>query len=153
MNYARLSNEELKQFPYPNLIAEWRESGYSVCTLGDHMGLGRYREENDPVIMAKLRGDDKVTTEEAIGLAELFGTKLEYLFSHELKTMNGESMAYWRWYDRNKRKEEELKQIRMREEIMRNLREKPYLLEIFTELMKMSQKQLYELTYGQAVGM
>ena len=73
MEYKRLSNEELSKFPYPNLIAELIESHYSICTLGDHMGLGSRRQEDDPEIWAKLKGLRKITASEAIGLARLFG--------------------------------------------------------------------------------
>lgn len=34
MKYKKLSINELKQFKYPNLMAELMESGYSICTLG-----------------------------------------------------------------------------------------------------------------------
>ena len=47
MWYKKMSNEELQKCPYPNLIAELIESGYSICTLGTHMGLGDHCEQAD----------------------------------------------------------------------------------------------------------
>ena len=128
MEYKRLSNEELSKFPYPNLIAELIESHYSICTLGDHMGLGRYRREDDPEIWAKLRGQQKITASESVGLSRLFGAKLEYLFSDTLNILCEKPMAYIRWYDTNKRHEIETQQIRDRDKIMGILREFPALI-------------------------
>lgn len=142
MNYRRLSNEELKKQTYPNLIAEWLESGYSFCTLGERLGLGSYREEGDSEVLAKMTGKDELVPREAIELCKLFGVKMEYLFSHELKCIDEKPMAYLRWYESNKRKEEELRQYKAREEILRNLQEKPYLLEMFSVLVEMSQQEL-----------
>lgn len=43
-----LTNEELNNLKYPNLIAEVRETTYSICTIADHMGLPKpYRKEDD----------------------------------------------------------------------------------------------------------
>lgn len=103
MNYERFTNEELQRFPYPNLISEWRESGYSICTLAEHMGIGLYRSEDDPETLGKLRGAEKITTSEAIGLCRLFGVEMDYLFSKELKVISDMPAAYWRWYDENKK--------------------------------------------------
>lgn len=129
MNYKRFSNEELKKYPYPNLIAEWRESGYSMCTLGDYMGLGQYRQEDDPEIWEKLKGVKDISASETLGLARLFNVDLKYLFSSELKLSTGMPVAYWRWYDSNKRKEEELKRDNDIWAIERELRKRPELLE------------------------
>ena len=72
--------ETLPKYKYPNLVAEFMETGYSICTLSEHMGLGR-RQENDPLINAKLFGDEKIMSDEAIGLARLFGCEIRYLFA------------------------------------------------------------------------
>lgn len=103
MNYKKLTNEQINTFPYPNLIAELIESGYSICTLGEHMGLEGRRSENDPQIWSKLRGQDEIMASEAFGLARLFNTECEYLFSSELTEIDGMSAAYWRWFYENVR--------------------------------------------------
>lgn len=104
MNYERFTNEELQRFPYPNLISEWRESGYSICTLAEHMGIGLYRSEDDPETLGKLRGAEKITVSEAAGLCRLFGVEMDYLFSKELRVISDMPVAYWRWYDENKKR-------------------------------------------------
>ena len=68
MVYKKISNQQLSEFKYPNLIAELIESGYSICTCSDHMGLGR-RQENDQEIWDKLKGKRKMSLSEAKGLA------------------------------------------------------------------------------------
>ncbi len=96
MIYRKLSAEELKQYPYPNLIAEWIASGYSVCTLGTHMGLPGRREEDDPEMMDKLHGRAEIMANEALGLSRLFGASMEYLFSRDLSTDGDQPIAYAR---------------------------------------------------------
>lgn len=145
MNYRRLSNEELQKCPYPNLIAEWRESGYSFCTLGKHMGLGCYREENDSQIWRKLRGEDKITAGEAIGLSELFGVKMSYLFDDKLAISREKPVAYWRWYESNRKLEEDLRQIEERECIMREMRQKTYLFKAFKTVAGMNKEELEKI--------
>lgn len=142
MFYKRLSNEALKKFYYPNLMAEWRESRYSFCTLGDHMGLGCHREENDPEIWAKLRGEISITAEEAIGLAGLFGVKLNYLFSRELEIFGDMPVAYWRWLESNKRMDEQDRIFHEMERLRQVVEEKPYLLEHFTMFSDMKEEEL-----------
>lgn len=52
-----LTNEELNNLKYPNLIAEVRETTYSICTIADHMGLPKpYRKEDDAETWDKLTG-------------------------------------------------------------------------------------------------
>lgn len=142
MRYERFTNEELQRFPYPNLIAEWRESGYSICTLANHMELGMYRKEDDSQMMAKLRGEEQILTSEALGLSNLFGVAMEYLFSHNLKIITGKPAAYWRWFDKNKKIDEEIERNKKVREIERELKEKPYLLEFFKEAVTWNKEQL-----------
>lgn len=142
MVYRKLSNEELQAFPYPNLIAELIESGYSICTLGDHMGIGSRCKEDDPEVWARLRGEKEILASEAAGLARLFNVNLEYLFGEKLNTMSGKSFAYYRWYDWNRKMEE---QSRVREavyEISWELREKPYLLDFVQKMVRWSEAEL-----------
>lgn len=105
---------DLKKFKYPNLVAEFMETGYSVCTLSDHMGLGR-REENDPLMKAKLFGEEDILTTEALGPAGLFGCGLDYLFDNELCVAGPYPLAYVRHLESNMRQEKELKKIHMKE--------------------------------------
>ena len=145
MNYCRLPNEKLQQYPYPNLIAEWWESGYSICTLGDHMGLGCYREENDSEIWAKLRGEEAITASEALGLSRLFGVEAGYLFNKELTVFSEKPIAYWRWFDTNRRREEEMRQFKEREDIMSEMKKKPYLFKAFKVIARMSEPEMGKL--------
>lgn len=105
---------DLKKFRYPNLVAEFMETGYSVCTLSDHMGLGR-RGENDPLMKAKLFGEEEILTTEALALAGLFGCRMEYLFSNELRMAGPYPLAYVRHLESNRRQEKEFKTTRMKE--------------------------------------
>ena len=143
MKYQRLSNEELRKFKYPNLVAELIESGYSICTCADHMGLGR-REENDPEIWGKLRGEKKIYASEALGLARLFNVKFDYLFSNELKTVSGMTYAFCRWSKYNSKRDKEYQEYLTRQEIERELRKKPYLLEFIREVSHWTEKEIEE---------
>lgn len=144
MVYDKLTVEQLEQFPYPNLIAELIESGYSICTLGEHMGLKRRRKEDDQEIWGKLRGEIEITAQEGFALARLFGTNVEYLFKDHLSHFNGKSAAYWRWIEENRWKEEELQRICERDEIEACLREKPQLTKLMRKIMDLSDDQLDE---------
>lgn len=132
--YRSQTKEQLQEYKYPNLIAEIIESGYSICTCADHMGLGRHRQEDDPKVLGKLYGQEELLASEAIGLAGLFGVELEYLFANDLKLMNGETLAHIRWYEDNLRREREIQEIRKRDKIMTGLRDKPYLLDFILEV-------------------
>lgn len=143
MKYQRLSNEELRKFKYPNLIAELIESGYSICTCADHMGLGR-REENDPEIWDKLRGEKELYTSEAFGLSQLFGVNFDYLFSDQLKTISGMTYAFCRWSDYNAKRDKEYQEYLTRQEIERELRKKPYLLDFIREATHWTEKEVKE---------
>lgn len=79
-----LKNDDLQKFRYPNLIAEFLEAGYSLCTLSEWMGYGRC-EENDFTIKNKLYGYIDITIEEASKLGKLFMCDLDYLFHEKLK--------------------------------------------------------------------
>ena len=143
MKYQRLSNEELRKFKYPNLMAELIESGYSICTCADHMGLGR-REENDPEIWDKLRGEKELYTSEASGLSQLFGVNFDYLFSDQLKTISGMTYAFCRWSDYNAKRDKEYQEYLTRQEIERELRKKPYLLEFIREATSWTEEEVKE---------
>ena len=102
---SELTIDDLRFFKYPNLMAEVKETTYSICTIAEHMGLPRpYRKENDPETWDKLTGRTEISCGEAFGLARLFGVSVEYLFSCELKVVHGQTAAYWRWFDEKKRR-------------------------------------------------
>lgn len=133
MIYAKKSNEELAKYRYPNLMAELINSGYSICTLADHMGLGGHRKEDDSEVWAKLKGDCEILCSEALGLTRLFGVEMKYLFSYDLEVLCDTPMAYFRWNDENKRKEREYWEYQERKKIICELSEKPYLLDFMKQ--------------------
>lgn len=146
MVYQKLSNEELQKFRYPNLIAELIESGYSICTLSEHMKLGK-REEDDPEIWAKLKGSKDILTNEAIGLSQLFNTKMEYLFDHTLRTLvDGKTYAEVRWFDAKQKEEQNYREYQEREEIYKGLKEKPYLYEFMKMALSLDSDEVKALT-------
>lgn len=144
MMYKKLSNDELQKFRYPNLIAELIESGYSICTCADHMGLEGRRQEDDSEVWGKLKGTIDLDALEAFGLARLFGVKLEYLFSDKLELFSGMPAAHLRWYEWNRQKEREDKERIKREEIERELRKKPYLLDFMKEAVQWNKDELQQ---------
>lgn len=138
-----LTNEELNNFIYPNLIAEVRETTYSICTIADHMGLSRpYRKEDDAETWDKLTGKRDLLCGEAFGLSQLFNVSPEYLYSKELKTVNGKTAAYSRRFDAHEKQRNELEQIREIRKIERELREKPYLLEFMKVAVTLNNEQI-----------
>ena len=142
MKYARLSIELLNKYKYPNLIAELIESGYSICTVGDHLGMGAYRKEDDKEVWDKLKGDTEIFASEALALSKLFDTKMEYLFSKNLEVIDEKPIAYYRWFDDNREKEKELKRIEDIQTIEKALEEKPYLLKFFMISLDCSSNQI-----------
>ena len=84
-NLFYLTNEELNLFKYPNLMAEVRETTYSICTIADHMGLPKpYRKEDDVETWDKLTGKRELLCGEAFRLSRLFGVSPEYLLNKKL---------------------------------------------------------------------
>lgn len=86
--------EQLQRFPYPNLIAEICEHGYSMATIANHMGY-ETGVESYPLIRAKMSGRIDVTIREVLALAMLFNRDLDYLFDSELSLVDGRPKAYW----------------------------------------------------------
>lgn len=80
MNYDWLGYDVIEKSKYPNLLAEIKESGYSICTVSDHMGCNPHVSEDDPGTWNKLLGREGITLEESIGLVHLFNVSYEYLF-------------------------------------------------------------------------
>ena len=116
----------LSAYKYPNLMAEVKESTCSICTIAEHMGLGRYRKEDDLKVWSKLTGREEILCDEAFGLARLFNTGIEYLFSHELNIIDGQTAAYWRWFDFHSEAQRKSEIFKARSEIMNELKAKPY---------------------------
>ena len=140
---SELTIEELKGFKYPNLMAEVKETTYSICTIAEFMELpGPRRKEDDPETWDKLTGRKKLSCKEAVGLAKLFGVSIEYLFSDELELVCGQTTAHWSWFDERRRQEKEAKRDRLIREIERKLKEKPYILEFVREAVTWSPEQL-----------
>lgn len=145
MNYRRLTNEQLGNFPYPNLIAEIIESGYGFHTISDFMGHGNTYETQD-MIMAKLKGEDSILASEAFGLAKYYNVKFKYLFSHELSVVEGKPEAYWRWYDTNKRKREEYERNQELNKIQAELKRRTSLVDLMKLVINMSDEDLCSVT-------
>lgn len=118
MRLSELTNEMLSTYKYPNLMAEVKESTYSICTIAEHIGLGRYRKEDDSKVWSKLTGREEILYDEALGLARLFDTKIEYLFSHELNIIDGQTAAYWRWFDFHQEAQRESEIFKARNKIL-----------------------------------
>lgn len=138
-----LTNEELNNLKYPNLIAEVRETTYSICTIADHMGLPKpYRKEDDAETWGKLIGNRELLCNEAVGLSRLFGVSLEYLFDKKLKIVNGKPAAYWRWFDEHKKQRQELERCKEIRKLECELREKPYLLELMKIAVTLNDEQI-----------
>lgn len=126
MNYKRLSNEELSRCKYPNLMAEITESTYSICTIAEHMKLGR-RKEDDPEVWGMLNGTIELRASNMYGLMRLYNAEYEYLFSETLQVIDGKPSAYWHWYERNQEQQRELERMRALSKISDTLHNKSYL--------------------------
>lgn len=138
-----LTNEELNNFKYPNLMAEVREATYSICTIADHMGLSRpYRKEDDAETWDKLTGKRELLCGEAFGLSRLFGVSPEYLLNEKLKTVDGKPAAYWRWFDAHEEQRQELERLKEIRKIECELRENPYLLEFMKVAVTWNREQI-----------
>lgn len=126
MNYKRLSNEELSRYKYPNLMAEITESTYSICTIAEHMKLGR-RKGDDPEVWGMLNGTIELRASNMYGLMRLYNAEYEYLFSETLQVIDGKPSAYWHWYERNQEQQRELERMRALSKISDTLHNKSYL--------------------------
>lgn len=135
----------LPKYKYPNLVAEFMESGYSLCTLSDYMGNGRCEEDN-LIMREKIFENREITTQEAMGLARLFGCKLEYLFSHKLEMFGDVPTAYIRHYDSNKQMEQEMEIYKIADEVRNALKSKPYLKEFMKLALTWSGEQVKHAT-------
>lgn len=144
MRYEKLSNDELNKYPYPNLMAEIIESGYSICTVAEHMGLPRRRQQYDAEVWGKLKGDVDILASEAIWLSHLYNVKMEYLFDDKLQVMCGMSLAYWRWRGWNEKIKREESQRQLVRKIQNTLMNRPELIQLFKELITLDADQLQE---------
>lgn len=131
MNYRKLGTAELNKYKYPNLVAEIMESGYSICTLSEHMGYGRCKED-DSLIRAKVFGDGEISFTECVALVRLFACDFEYLFAEELRVEEGRPMAFYRHYEMNRQLERDSEIYRLAERLRERMRKE----EGFLEFMK-----------------
>lgn len=128
MNYDWMTYEEIEKAKYPNLLAEIKESGYSICTISEFMGFGMCKED-DKTVWDKLYGVEEITLKEARNLCRHYGVDFTYLFDKKLHNTCGKSIAYWRWYDENRKKQEEIERRKAIMEIYNELVANPELLE------------------------
>lgn len=140
MNYT-ISIEDMKECRYPNLVAEFVESHCSLCTISEYMGHGRCSEDKK-FIWEKLMGDIELMLDEANGLMQLFGAKADYLFDEELKMYGGKPIAYYRYYEANRRLEEGMRIHQIAEDIRHGLKEKPYLAEFMKSILSWTEEQV-----------
>ena len=80
-------------------------------------------------------GQEPITAEEAFHLSVLFGVAMFYLLDKELRTTDGKSLAYTRWYDRNKKLEEEYRQEAAIEKIVKTMKKSPWLIKRVNEFL------------------
>lgn len=100
MNYDWLKYEDIERSKYPNLLAEIKESGYSICTVSQSMENNPHVPEDDPYTWNKLLGPEELTLQECRGLTKLFNVSYEYLFSNELAKAGEVPIAHMRWYEK-----------------------------------------------------
>lgn len=115
MNYDWMKYEDIEKVTYPNLLAEIKESHYSICTVAEYMGLGR-RQEDDRETWDKLTGRKGIFSSEGVGLMGLFNVKYEYLFADRLQKEAGQPLARIRWMDWNIKMQVELEDKKIEEE-------------------------------------
>lgn len=144
MYYQKLTTTQLSKYKYPNLIAELIESHYSICTVAEHIGMGR-RSETDLEVWDKLTGKTEIFASEGMELSKLFGVTIEYLFSHELTTFRGQPKAFWRWLDFNRKIQEDSERYRVAEEVKRRIMDNPLLLKFFRKAVTWSDEELQQI--------
>ena len=115
MNYDWMKYDDIEKATYPNLLAEIKESQYSICTVAEYMGLGR-RQEDDRETWDKLTGRKEIFSSEGVGLMGLFNAKYEYLFADRLQKEAGQPLARIRWMDWNIKMQVELEDKKIEEE-------------------------------------
>lgn len=150
MNYYWLTYEEIEKAKYPNLLAEIKESGYSTSTLADFMGLGakkngEKRSEDDPEVWDKLTGKEELLASELFGIAKYYNAGVDYLLSHKLEMCQGKSVAYWRWYEENKRMQEDIERKKAIMEIYDELIVNSELLEFMKWCKTLTREQRKEV--------
>lgn len=96
MYYDWLKYEDIEKSPYPNLLAELKESGYSIARLSECM-TGHTCAEDDPNVWSKLKGESPFLAAEVVSLAELFKMEPKYLFGSKLERVGGTPCAAQHW--------------------------------------------------------
>lgn len=134
MEYVRQDYCWIRKQKFPNLLAEIKESGYSISTIRDHMGMGRYGDIQE--VWDKITGKADMFPEEIAGLAGLFGVDIKYLITPELVVIEEKSMAYWRHYELNRRLEEQSALNQKVERIAKELLKNPDLLYFISDVIE-----------------
>ena len=140
MNYDWIKYSDIEKEKYPNLLAELKESGYSICTISEWMGYERCEEDNRK-IWDKLTGKTELTYLECYGLVRLFNVEFEYLFSHDLTVLNNKSQAYWRWFDYNYKCKLDLQRQKAIKEIYDVLVAEPHIFEFMKKVVTLTKQQ------------
>ena len=89
-------------------------------------------------------GEKELYTSEAFGLSQLFGVNFDYLVYDQLKTISGMTYAFCRWSDYNAKRDKEYQEYLTHQEIERELRKKPYLLDFIREATHWTEKEVEE---------
>lgn len=130
-----LSENEMERYPFPNLLAEIKESGYSYATLSEWLEMPQETESYN-LIDNKLIGKSEVTFGEAEKLSRLFSCGVEYLFTDTLKKLNGRAFAYYRHYEINKQLEQDQRNFALVNEIQSYLKQYPKAYQIIKTALK-----------------
>lgn len=128
-------------------MAEIIESGYSTNTLADFMEIGakkdgKYREEGDPEVWDEINGIVDIPISHAAGLARYYGAEIDYLFSKELHVMSGKPVAYWKWFDENRKKAAEIRKAEEMRTIEYSLHSRPELFEFVKLAMSLNDEHV-----------
>lgn len=128
MNYECIKYADIEKAKYPNLLAEIKESGYSICTVAEHMGNG-WREQDDKEIWDKLLGREELLASEALGLTKLFNCKYDYIFAKDLEMIESYPLAKIRFFEENQKKRKEIEKIKRMEVIRKKVESSESLLD------------------------
>ena len=115
--------DTLNTYKYPNLVAEYVNTGYSYCTIGEWLGFGHHCKEDDPRITGMVFDRYPITATQAFSLSKLFKCRMEYLFADTLMVEGGKPMAYWRHYATNKRLKHDLNLTKLDQKISNRMRD------------------------------
>lgn len=136
--------KQLKDSTYPNLLAEIMESHYSICTIASYMGY-RCPNEDDPFIWDKLLGKTEIHVGEMRVLCALFKCSADYLFSDELEVLCKKPMAFYRYYEINKKKHHDMEVHRVVDEITEKVKKSEVFLKFIDLCSKFNEEDIIKL--------